>query len=132
VTKKLYKNIRGCGLRITQLKKEILNVLEKTSKPLSASDLSKDVKANKASIYRELNSLVKIGCLKEIDLADGVKRYELSSLKHHHLICLGCRQVEDIELDEAIGRQEKNIQKKRSFKILRHNLEFFGYCKNCQ
>ena len=71
--------------------------------------------------------------IKEIEFGEGQKRYELEDFKHHHhLICLKCRKVDDIELKTDLEKEEKRFLKENGFKVVNHSLEFFGYCQNCQ
>lgn len=109
-----------------QTKNAIINKLKSAAAPLSALDLIRKIKVNKTTIYRSLEKLMTNGVILEIDFSDGKKRYELAESKHHHhLICISCSTVKDVSLDEKF-----NVPK--SFKVVKHNLEFFGYCKNCQ
>jgi len=50
---------------------------------------------------------------------------------HHHLICLECDKVEDVELANDLNEIEKRILQKNGFKIINHTLEFYGLCKQC-
>lgn len=94
----------------------------------------KKIAANKTTVYRQLESLLKAGAVTEVRIGDRAKQYELvdSTGHHHHLVCLRCKKVEDIDFPEELERQEKNIWKNKKFKVLQHNLEFFGLCRNCQ
>ena len=55
---------------------------------------------NKTTICRELDFLMGKGLIKEIEFGEGKKRYEIDSGSdhHHHLICLNCKKVEDVDL----------------------------------
>ncbi len=103
----------------------MLHIFGSAASPISALDLLKKIKVNKTTIYRELDFLVDLGLVNEVDFGDRTKRYELKDLKHHHhLICLNCKKVADVNIKESF-----NVPK--NFKVVRHNLEFFGYCQNC-
>jgi Fe2+ or Zn2+ uptake regulation protein len=119
--------------RITPGRRKIINIVCKSDYPLSAETIIKKVGMNKTSIYREFEFLLKQGFIQEVDFGDGTKRYELKDLKHHHhLICLRCKKVRDISFNENLEWEESNIKKNQKFQVLRHDLEFFGYCRNCQ
>jgi len=118
--------------RVTPVRKEIFEFLSSVSSPITADDLVKKVGVNKTTIYRDLDLFLKTGFIQEIDFGDGTKRYELKELKHHHhLICLKCKGVQDVSFDENLEVEESKIKKLQKFQVLRHDLEFFGYCKNC-
>jgi Fe2+ or Zn2+ uptake regulation protein len=119
--------------RITPGRAKIINFFCKSSYPLAPETIVKKIGMNKTSIYRELEFLLKLSFIQEVDFGDGTKRYELKDLKHHHhLICLRCKKVQDISFDENLEWQESKIKRNQKFQVLRHDLEFFGYCQNCQ
>jgi len=78
--------------------------------------------------------LKETGIVKEIQfLHERVKRYELSSLDHHHhLICLKCKKVEDVVLESHLEEQEEKILRSTGFHVLNHSLEFLGICHSCR
>jgi len=122
------------GVRYTKPRKLVFEVLKHLSKPVSASEINDylDNKIDLASVYRTLNLLVKSKIVNVILFGDGVKRYEImeNNLHHHHLICENCGSIEDIPLNEM--KLLKEVKKQSNFKVIRHSLEFFGLCKNCQ
>jgi Fur family transcriptional regulator, ferric uptake regulator len=129
---KVILNLKGSGLRITPIRKSLISFFIKAASPLSVSDILSEIKANKTTIYREIEVLLKSDQLIEIDFADGKKRYELSELAHHHhLICLKCHLVQDVILEESLKKEENQIKSSKNFKVMKHNLEFFGYCQKC-
>lgn len=120
---------RDLGLKNTKVRQQILGILDH---PVDAIELTKELGVNKTSTYRELKVLITKGIVSEIEFGDGKKRYELTSLgHHHHLICTGCKSVSDITLESDLEKVEKQIEKEKSFKVVRHNLEFFGLCSKC-
>ncbi len=132
------EELRSRGFRITAARKTILEILSDEHKPLSAADfhellLKRNVKSDRVTVYRELDFLEKQGIIHGVQFQDRNRRYELSSLEHHHhLICQGCKSVEDVNLKEDLEAQERTIEKQKNFKVMRHSLEFFGLCQNCQ
>ena len=130
--------LRAKGYRITAARQAIIEALSAEQKPLSAADIhamvtKRKTETDKVTVYRELEFLQKEGIVVCVQLQDRNRRYELSSLEHHHhLICQKCEGVQDIHLDEDLETQERAIAKKMKFKVLRHSLEFFGLCQSCQ
>jgi len=111
---------------LTKVRSQIIKTFNNTNKPLSALDLIRKIVANKTTIYRELDFLINLGIINSVDFGDGLKRYELKSLDHHHhMVCLTCKRIIDVNINE-----EFNIPK--DFKVIRHSLEFFGFCSGCQ
>ena len=139
------KDLRGKlyerGYKMTPQRKEILQIFVEHPEHLSAEDVysllrEKDSEIGLATVYRALDLLSKLGILVQIDFGDGCARYELNTADpnvhhHHHLICLNCKKV--IEFDEdLLDELEEVISRKSGFKIINHEVKFFGYCKECQ
>ena len=115
------------------IKKSILLLLSKTKGPLTAGEILTIIPANKTTIYRSLYSLMSEGAVAELEFGDRTKRYEISSLgHHHHLICTNCKKVEEVEMEDKFETQEKDLEAKTGFKSVKHDLEFYGLCSNCQ
>lgn len=131
----LAKKLKNKGYRLTRPRTEVLKTL--TDYPLSVQEISevldkKNIRLDKASIYRTLELLVNMGLVYSIDLGEGKKRYELvdETKHHHHLVCNSCGKIEDIIVEEK--KLLTDINKQTQFKIDHHHLEFFGLCINCQ
>jgi len=107
-------------------------VLENSSFPVSVPEMMKFVKANKTTIYRQMETLTTKGHISEVDLGDGTKRYELSTKgHHHHLVCMKCNSIAECDINDDFSEIEISIRKQKKFQILKHSLEFFGLCHNC-
>ena len=125
--------IKKSGLRMTPTRIHMVELLCRAKDPLAASDFLKHIDVNKTTIYRDLELLKQYGVLTQVDLGDGNKRYELSSMDHHHhLICVRCKSVDDVTIHDDFATEEKHIARIKQFTVLKHNLEFFGVCANCQ
>ncbi len=128
----LIQRLRNKKKRLTPGRCKIIRIFCTFRSPITAEVLVKKVKINKTTAYRELYFLLKNNFIQEVDFGDGTKRYELKELKHHHhLVCLRCKSIQDISFDENLEWEEKRIQRNQKFLVLRHDLEFFGYCHNC-
>jgi Fur family ferric uptake transcriptional regulator len=70
----------------------------------------------------------------KLDFDDGCYRYELNRNKedhrHHHLICLKCGCVEEVE-EDLLETLENQILKNKGFVVKDHSVEFYGYCADC-
>lgn len=88
-----------------------------------------------ATVYRTLEVLEKLNIVNRFEYGDGQSRYELGRKSeehyHHHLICLGCGEISEFE-DDLLEKLEDKIAAKCQFKIVDHDLRFFGYCRKCQ
>jgi Fur family ferric uptake transcriptional regulator len=71
-----------------------------------------------------------------MEFGDGCSRYEVNTTDpsehhHHHLICTSCGKVTEFE-DDLLDELEDDIQQKMGFKVLNHQVKFYGTCKECQ
>ncbi len=113
------------------IKNQLVSLLEKSEYPISVPEILSKISANKTTIYRELENFISDGLINEVDFGDGKKRYESNAHgHHHHLVCINCGKIEDVELEEK--EILKNINNKSHFLIEKHSMEFFGKCTNCQ
>lgn len=133
----LIRKLRKDGFRITPVRRAIIEILGKTKKPLAYFDFkkvlgNKKIYPNKTTIYRELDFLKDQKLAVGVQFGDGVMRYELSAVKHHHhIICVDCNSVEDVSVKENLQHQEKIIEKNNQFFNVMHSLEFYGLCHSC-
>ena len=91
-----------------------------------------DSRVGYTTVYRTMKLLIDSGLAREIDLADGVTRYEhLYNHTHHdHLVCTECgRSIEFF--NAAIERLQDAASARLGFKVLDHKLQIYGLCKNC-
>jgi Fur family ferric uptake transcriptional regulator len=129
--------LREKGNKITSIRRAVLEILIKETKPLAAGDIIALLKRyqlepHKTTVYRELDFLIDKQLIREVVFDDGQIRYEKFEPGHfHHLICLSCKKVDKIELSDDLDKEEKTIERKMRFKVKRHSLEFYGVCSKC-
>ncbi len=104
----------------------------------SVEDIHRDVrerdpKVGYTTIYRTMKLLTDAGLAREVDLGDGMTRYEhLYNHKHHdHMICTECgRSIEF--LNAEIEKLQDVASRKLGFKVLDHRLQIYGICRSCR
>lgn len=134
----IVKKLRQKGFRITPARKTIIDILSEKQYTVSLSELKKhldarNVRADRTTLYREILFLKKQGKICEIPIGGGKKAYKICKEgHHHHLICLRCHRVEEFILKNLLASQEREIVRRKGFKVLDHHLEFYGFCKDCQ
>lgn len=115
-------------------------LLENESSHLSAEDVFMKVKdkypeIGLATVYRTLELLNELNVLDKVNFGDGVSRYDLrkegAQHFHHHLICIHCGSVEEVE-EDLLTDVEKIVTRDFNFDILDHRLTFHGVCKLCK
>jgi Fe2+ or Zn2+ uptake regulation protein len=125
------KILQDAGSKVTTGRLLLLEKLAKESKPLSALRLQKklDGALDKVTLYRALQSLTKVGVLRQVDFRHDHTHYELNLYRrhHHHIVCTHCGKIEDAQCT-----LKPSLKKDSSFKtILDHAVEFFGVCVRC-
>jgi Fur family ferric uptake transcriptional regulator len=128
------------GYKLTPQRRATLDViLDQQGKHLSTEDIFLMVKKRcpeigLATVYRTIQLLEQLGIVSKHNFDDGRSRYELvdsaEDHQHHHLICLQCGRVLEVEGD-LLEHLEKSIDRKYRFRIVDHKVKFFGYCNIC-
>lgn len=131
------EELRDADLKATPARLAVLDLLEKTDKPIDVATMidflkQQNIDADPATVFRIINLFTQRGLTKQIQLQEGKFRYEHSAkADHHHFICERCGAIEDIS-DCNIDVLEHHIQQKKGLLVTRHSLEFFGVCQQCQ
>ena len=92
-----------------------------------------DPRIGYTTVYRTMKLLADCGLAREIDLADGITRYEhLYNHEHHdHMICTQCGS--SIEFYNAdIEAVQDAASGQLGFKVLDHRLQIYGLCSACR
>jgi Fur family ferric uptake transcriptional regulator len=132
--------------RWTGPREAILQLLSRTTKHMSAKEIYATLHKfypgiGLTTVYRTLDLLARMGLIHKFSIGDGHNRYEFisddTSKHHHHLICTHCGKIINYSefLDEELAlvkKTEKRLAKKYNFRIEDHNIEFLGFCEDCQ
>ncbi len=141
----LYEDIKAelkkKGYKLTPQRRNTLNViLEHEREHLSIEEIYDLVKEDcpeigLATVYRTIQLFEDIGLVNKHNFDDGCNRYELADPKqdhnHHHLICLSCGEVSEMD-DDLLEELEQEVKRKKGFEVTNHTLKLFGYCKKCK
>ena len=128
-------------VRYTRGRRAVIGALAAADGPRSAADLRDDIQEGVplSSIYRSLTVLEDAEVLAPHYSMKGTTRFELAEWlagHHHHLVCLNCGTVEDIEISEKLeaSLQEivADIGTAISFDPSNHALEIEGRCAECR
>ena len=131
------KALRSPGLRVTNQRALILEVIRKGRGHLDADEIYRRAREKKprlslSTVYRTLQTLKKLGLVEELHFDDEHHHYEVKpSAEHHHLVCLGCGRV--IEFEYPLTRLVKrDITQARGFEITGSEVKITGYCSQCR
>lgn len=125
------------GLKATRRRAAVYELLAKADKPLDVQEINDSlelhaIRINRTTIYRILSVFFQNNLVSQVELSEGKFRYELAgSTHHHHLVCLKCDRIQEIDSCNLTSLEE-TIRHKLSFTVKTHKLEFFGICGSCQ
>lgn len=126
-------------IRYTTGRQSVVTALVKVDGPESAAELHDRMRVPLSSLYRNLTVLDEAGVLERHHDADGLARYELAEWlggHHHHLICVDCGTVEDVELGEdaetTLDEIARRAARRSGYRATGHNLEIEGVCPSCR
>jgi Fur family ferric uptake transcriptional regulator len=106
---------------------------------VTALDLDAELRRRKpgvgrASVYRALEQLERLGLVQRLEVSRGTAGYERvepGGGHHHHAICRRCGRMvpfEDSSLEQAIDRLSDSI----SFEVTDHDVVLRGLCEGCR
>ena len=84
-----------------------------------------------ATVHRILEQFCEVGEASKVTLLHDVARYDGNVEPHHHVLCVRCRRVHDIEIPEV----DKLLEGRTSlgqFALLRCSVEIDALCRRCQ
>lgn len=129
------------GFRLTRQRQQILGIFRALpdGDHLGAEDIYQHLCAagetiGVSTIYRALHLMVKMGFLRELDLAEGRKLYELATPfidQHHHLVCVQCGAVQEFE-DASMATIGLDETEKHGFALLDCQFTVYAVCPGCQ
>jgi Fur family transcriptional regulator, ferric uptake regulator len=134
----LTTRLRQRDRKLTGPRQAVLEVLRRHAHPLTVGEVFSALRpepCDLATVYRSMNLLESLRIVKRFDFGDGVARFELLAEgddgHHHHLVCVQCAQVVEIE-ECSMCELEERIASRNGFTGVTHRLEFFGVCPACQ
>ncbi|MFM7324506.1 MAG: Fur family transcriptional regulator, partial [Nodosilinea sp.] len=102
---------------------DLCDLLGKEGDPISLS-----------TIYRNLKLMARMGILRELELSEGQKRYEINQPAphhHHHLICVRCNKTVEFKNDSVLKVGAKTAGRS-GYQLLDCQLLIQGICPTCQ
>ena len=124
-------NLRKVGLKVTQPRKLILELLDEShNKHLTADDIYRElIQAGEdiglATVYRVLNQFEAAGLVVKHNFEGGQAYYELDSGEHHdHMVCVETGKVIEFSNSE-IERLQAEIAAELGYDIEDHSLVIY-------
>jgi Fe2+ or Zn2+ uptake regulation protein len=132
----LLEQFRQNGLKITPQRRVILELLARDHSHPTADEIYQRVlsvmpEVSRTTVYNTLRELIALGEVTEVqDLGEGGLRYDTDTSVHHHLFCMNCHALIDIDHHfEGLALPPEDAS---GYQIVRHQVTFYGICPNCQ
>jgi Fur family ferric uptake transcriptional regulator len=129
--------LRLRGVRVTQARRSVFELLSGSALPLSASQIdgmlgNAGQSIDLVTIYRTLETLERCGLITRADRFNEGWRYMVISREHHHMIvCSECGSTSPLDVCD-LNRIEKSLERTTGFTNIRHSLQFYGTCAGCR
>lgn len=136
-TEQVRARFKERGLKVTPQRTAIYQALVETTGHPTAEEVYRQVKRlypmiSTNTVYYSLAALRDAGLVQEVNAWRDRGRYDANVAQHHHLVCLGCRRIQDV-MDEALNNVMVAPDRVTSrFEIIGHRVEFYGYCSTCR
>ena len=136
----LKAELNSKGWRMTPQRETILKVFQELPEGnhLNAEELHAQLEEaagiSLSTVYRTLKLMARMGILRELELAEGHKHYEINQPyphHHHHLVCVKCYQTIEFKSNPILTIGSKAAQE-RGFKLLDCQLTIHAVCPECQ
>jgi Fur family peroxide stress response transcriptional regulator len=133
----ILSKLRQREFRITPQRIAILKAFLRSDEHPSVEQVHTQVKitfptTSLATVYKTVNLLKEIGEILELSFPEGSNRYDgRKPYPHPHLICTKCQAILDPKVS-SVDQMTAEIEQSSGYRILSHQLEFFGVCPACQ
>lgn len=127
---------RQRGLALTVQRRVILEVLLNRGDHPTADRIYDEVKErvagiSRTTVYRVLETFARVGIITKVCHAGSAIRFDPKTDRHHHLVCLQCHKVIDLE-DARLDALLMPTFRPRGFQISDFSIYFRGTCRECR
>lgn len=133
---RLQEVCRERGIPLTNQRRTVLEVLLERSDHPTADQVFEAAKSHspqisRRTVYRVLDTLVRLELIRRVHHQGAVARFEARIGRHHHLVCIRCNKIVDLESAEL-----DNIPLPRGkpggFEIRELSVQIMGICAECR
>jgi Fur family transcriptional regulator, ferric uptake regulator len=134
---RFYTQLNRVGLRATTARLAVLALLDQVSRPLSHLDVTNALDGHgfdRATLYRNLMDLTRVGLVRRTELGDRVWRFQVvdaahASVTHPHFVCTTCGEVQCLPAQAvAFSVEGKGPQALRRGDV---EVQLRGICDRC-
>jgi len=127
---------RERGIAVTPQRLAVIRALLASEKHPSPDEICAAVRRSHphvslATVHRILKQFCEVGEARKVTLLHDVARYDGNVEPHHHVLCVRCKRVDDIEIPE-VDKLLEGTPSLGQFALLRCSLEIDALCRRCQ
>lgn len=127
-------HFREFDIKLTPQRVAILKYLENNKEHPSAADVYKAVSKDfptmsLATVYNTLKALKRMNNIIELSIDPEKKRFDPDTEDHHHLICVTCKKIVDVQCEFALDVPDAD---RHGFEVIRNHVDFYGLCPECK
>ena len=139
-TEQITETMRQAGLRCTGPRLRLVRLLAGLPRHFSAEEGLHEVNAgegppvSRATLYRFLGQLERLGVLRRAQLSEGHGHYEFAEAQpeHCHLVCARCGRVAEVP-SPLLQRQVRRLAREHGFNAQALAVEItVGGCERCR
>lgn len=129
--------LRTKGFKTTPQRELIFRSFFELGKHVTVDELydrvrEKDRSVGYSTVWRNLKLICRVGLAQEVNLGDGVTRYDrITREPHGHLYCLKCRRLTEFSSSDVMNRLGE-LASSHEFLPEGYKIEIQGYCKECR
>jgi Fur family ferric uptake transcriptional regulator len=130
--------LAGAGYRRGGARSAIVDLLGEQPCALSAAEIEQQLRVrsrsvSRASVYRVIEELERIGLLQRVEVGHGSVRFEPvreGPGHHHHLVCERCGRLQPFS-DEGLERAIRRVSERLPVRVSEHEIVLRGACEAC-
>lgn len=127
---------RRGGLAVTPQRLAIIRALLESGEHPRADTIYAEVRKlhphiSLATVHRTLETLCEVGEARKVTMLHDSARYDGNLTPHHHVVCVKCRRIRDIEIPE-LDKVLEGRSGLGEFALLGASLEVIALCERCK
>ncbi|MEE8576855.1 MAG: Fur family transcriptional regulator [candidate division Zixibacteria bacterium] len=125
------------GFKMTPQRELVFKSFFELDKHVSVDELydrvrQVDSSVGYSTVWRNLKLICRVGLAEEVNLGDGVTRYDrVTEDPHGHLYCVDCKQLFEFSMENVVG-QLAIMAGDNQFSPSGFKVEISGHCRECR
>jgi Fur family ferric uptake transcriptional regulator len=126
--------VRAHGLRLSGARRVVLEALYATDDPLSAEEIAEGIgglpASDLASVYRNLETLERLGLVQHVHLGHGAGRYVRAGREREYVVCERCGANRALPPEQLDGVR-RAVREATGFSARFSHFPIVGLCSEC-